>query len=146
MSASGGFGVTFGIGDGPLSGTPTYGNIAQVTKWNGISSEAVMAEVTNHGSTGGREEFVPSGKFKTGEIELELAWDKTAATHTNASGGLLHAHLNKTLLAYKFTLPDAAYWVTDAYVSKFEHMSEQEDAIRAKVTLRPTGSLTPTTS
>lgn len=142
MGATGGFAVVFSIGSTVLGGTPTYTTIAQVKTWNGFEAEAMMAEWTHTGSSGGFQEFVPSGKFNTSEIELGLAWDKTAATQINASGGLLHAFLNKTPLAYKIALPDGANWVFDAYVSKFKHDAQQEGHIEAMVTLRPTGQPT----
>lgn len=142
MGATGGFGVTFGIGSTVLSGTPTYTTIAQVRSWNGLELEAVMAEWTHTGSSGGWQQFVPSGKKNSAELELGLAWDKTQATQINSSGGLLHAFVNGTPLAYKITLPDGANWVFDAYVSKFKHDSQQDSHIEAIVTLRPTGAPT----
>jgi hypothetical protein len=144
MSYEGGFGVTFNIGDDVFSGTPNYTAIAQVEEWNEMSIEAVMAEVTNHASTGGYEEHIPSGLFRTGEIELGLVFDITGGTHANASGGVTHALLNKTKLAYQVVLPDSGSttFSFDAYVSKIAWQSPKEEKIMAKVTLRPTGQPT----
>ena len=144
MGFDGGFGVTFNIGDGPMAETPTYTAIAQVKTWNGMEIEAVMAEVTNHGSTGGFQEFQPSGRMNSSPIELGLAFDISGATHANASGGLTHAMLNRTKLAYQIILPDTGEttWTFDAYVSKIKWESNQEEEIRATVTMRPTGEPT----
>lgn len=142
--AEGGFGVTFNIGSGALASTPTYTAIAAVESWNGVEIEAIMSEATHHGSTNGFAEHVPSGKFKQSPIELGLGFDITEETHDNASGGLIHALLNKTLLAYQMVLPDASNttFTFDAYVSKIKWESAQEEHIKAMVTLQPTGSAT----
>lgn len=144
MSADGGYGVDFGIGDGDIASTPTYTTIAQVKAWNGLEIEAVLSEITNHGSPGGFDEHVPSGLFRTSEIELELALDMAGATHANASGGLTHAFLNRTKLAYQIVLPDASSttWEFDAYISKLKMDSPIEEHVMATVTLKPTGQAT----
>ncbi len=142
MGATGGFGVTFQIGSGPLSGTPTYSSIGQVKTWKGIEIEAVMSDFTHHGSAGGYQEFVPSGRKNISPIELGIAYDKSIASHTDASGGLYHALDNGSKLAYKITLPDATTWEFDAYVIKLTQASEQEEHIDLTVELQPTGQPT----
>ena len=144
MSYDGGFGVTFNIGDDEMSGTPSYTPIAQVKKFNGIEIEALMSDVTNHGSTAGFEEMIPSGRKKQAPIELELAFDITQATHANASGGLIHALLNETKLAYQIILSDASTttWTFDAFVQKIKWDSPQEEHVMATVTMQPTGQPT----
>lgn len=141
MSADGGYGVVFNIGDGPLAETPSYTPIAQVKSWNGLEIEAVLSDITNHGSPGGFDEHVPSGLFRTSEIELELALDMAGATHTNAAGGLVYNHLNKIKAAYQIVLPDASVttWTFDAYIKKLKMDSPLEEHVMATVTLKPTG-------
>lgn len=141
MSFDGGFGVLFKIGDGDKASVPTYTQIAQVKKWNGIEIGAILSEVTHHSSPGGFRQKVPSGLFEVSDIELELAFDITDPTHANASGGLIHAQLNKTKLAYQIVLPDASTttWTFDAYVQKLKLDSQQEEHVMGNVTLVITG-------
>jgi len=141
MSYDGGYGVTFNIGDGPLSGTPTYTPIGQVKSWNGLEIEAVLSEVTHHASPGGYDEHVPSGLMKTSEIELEIALDMAGATHANAADGLAYNFLNRVKAAYQIILPDASEttWTFDAYIQKLKMDSPIEEHVMATVTLKPTG-------
>lgn len=144
MTAEGGFGATFNIGDGNMGSTPSYTAIAQVQSVNGFEISQVMTDVTAHDSTGGYREKIPTGLFEVGDVELELIFDITEGTHDNASGGLTHALLNKTELAYQIVLPDTSdtTFTFDAYVSKVGWGSPQEDAIKATVTLTVTGQPT----
>jgi hypothetical protein len=143
MGYDGGFGVTFNIGSAAISGSPSYTAIAQVRKFNGIEIELLMSDVTNHGSAAGFEETIPSGRKKIAPIELELAFDITNATHANASGGLIHALLNETKLAYQIIFPDASTttWTFDAHVNKIKFDSPQEEHVMATVTMQPTGAM-----
>jgi hypothetical protein len=144
MGYSGGYGVTFNIGDGDVASTPTYTAIAQVKTWNGVEIGAVMSEVTNHASPGGYREHVPSGLFEVSDLELGLAFDISQATHANAAGGLMHAMLNKTKLAFQIVLPDASTttWTFDAYVQKFKVESPTEEHVMGTATLKVTGQPT----
>jgi len=163
MSFDGGFGVDFKIGDGDLASTPTYASIAQVKTWNGVEIEALLSEVTNHASPGSFQASyslvgvalaaeavgtlvfdVPSGLMKSSAIELQLARDIAAATHANASGGLVYTWLNKVKLAYQIVLPDSGSttWSFDAYINKINIGSPKEEHVMATVTLNPTGQLT----
>lgn len=144
MGADGGYGVTFNIGDGDMDSTPSYTAIAQVKTWNGVEIAQKMSEWTHHASTGGYREKVPSGLFEVSDLELGLAFDISQATHANSSGGLIHALLNKTKLAYQVILPDSGNttWTFDAYVQKINNASDKEEHIDATVTLVVTGQPT----
>lgn len=144
MGFDGGFGVGFKIGDGAVASSPSYTSIAQVESWNGMGIAAVMAEATAHDATGGYRRKKPSGLFEVDNIELGLVFDISEATHANASGGLLHAQLNKTLLAYQIVLPDTGNttFTFDAYVQKFMITSVKEEVIKATVTLEIDGQPT----
>lgn len=144
MGYTGGFGVDFNIGSAAMSGTPSYTAIAQVKKWNGIEIAAILSEVTHHASAGGFREKIPSGLFEVSDLELELAFDISEGTHANSSGGLVHALLNKTKLAYQIVLPDSGTttWTFDAYVQKIKFDSPQEEHVMGTVTLTVTGQPT----
>lgn len=144
MAESGGFGVTLNIGDGNVASSPTYTAVANVQEVNGFSSEQVMTEITHHASTGGYDEHIPSGMFRTDVIELVLGLDIAQATHANSSGGIVHAHLNETELAYQVVFPDSgsSTWTFDAYAQKINWLSPKDGHMQMQVTLRPTGQPT----
>ena len=143
MAFEGGLGATLNIGDGNVASTPIYTAIAQVENFGELGIESVMAESRPHDATGGYMRKVPSGAFNVDDIELELALDMAQATHANSSGGLVHALLNKTQLAYQIILPDTSTTTAtfDAYVSKFSITSETEDMIKATATLSVDGQV-----
>ncbi len=136
------YGASFSIGSAALSGTPTYTAVAQVRSIGEYSVSQIMADVTNHASTGGYREKFPTGIFEVDDVEVELIYDPATATHDNASGGLMHALLNKTLLAYKIQFNDTSStnWTFDAYVSNTTDVVDNgEDALVQNVTLTVTG-------
>lgn len=144
MGGEGGFGVVFKIGDGNKASTPDYTAIAQVEDFNGVDVKSIMAETTAHDSAGGFRKKVPSGLFEMSDIELGLVFDITQGTHANSSGGLIHALLNKTHLAYQIIFPDASdtTWTFDAYVSGIKWESPKDNKIGARVTLTVDGQPT----
>jgi len=139
------YGTQFQIGDDDLSGTPSYTTIAQVKSIGDWVLGAVMAEVTNHQSTGGFREKIQSGIFEVDDIELELVYDPAQATHANSAGGVMHAMLNGTKLAYKLIFPDtgSSTWTFEAFVSKAATViGEGEEALMQTVTMTITGQPT----
>lgn len=144
MSNTGGFGVIFKIGDGAVADTPTYTAIAQVKEFNGVEVASILSEITAHDSPGGYREKIPSGLFEVSDIELNLVFDIAEASHANSAGGLTHAMLNKTLLAYQVIFPDSGTttWTFDAYVQKVKMESPKEEHLMGMVTLVITGQPT----
>lgn len=144
MGATGGLGVTFNIGDGDMDSSPSYTPIANVKSFNGVDSSLVMDDITAHDSTGGYREKLPSGILEMANIELVLAFDISEATHDNASGGLVHAHLNETLLAYQIIFPDTGTttWTFDAYARRVRWESPIGGSLAATVELEITGQPT----
>lgn len=144
MSQTGGFGVEFKIGDDQMSGSPTYMAVAYVEKINGLSIKSILSEITHHASPGGFREKLPSGVFEVDNVELELGLDMSQPTHKNAAGGLMHALLNKTKLAYQMIFPDtgSTTWTFDAFVESVEITSELEEHLKATVSLAVTGQPT----
>lgn len=139
------YGTQFQIGSDDLSGTPTYTTIAQVRSIGDWVLGAVMAEVTNHASTGGFREKIQSGMFEVDDIEIELVYDPAQATHANSAGGVMYALLNGTKLAYKLIFPDTggSTWTFEGFVSKIGTLiGEGEEALRQTVTFTITGQPT----
>ena len=133
MAASGGFGVSFKIGATA---------VAAVDSINGFEVEALLDEITTHGSAGGFREMLPTGKFQASDVELVLVFDIAQATHANSAGGLTHALLNKTKMTNSIVFPGAVTWSFSAYCKKIKWQSPQDQAVRANVTLAVTGACT----
>jgi hypothetical protein len=141
MGNTGGYGVTFRIGNTVKASSPTYAAIANVMEFNGMEIGSVMADISAHDSTAGFREKIPSGLFEVGDVELTLAFDSAEGSHANASGGLTYALLNKSLLGYQIAFPNTAAttWTFDAYCSKIAWQAPLDGAWQAIVTLTVTG-------
>lgn len=139
------FGTQFQIGSAALSGSPTYTTIAQVKSIGDWETEKEMADVTHHSSTNGWREKFPNGIGSVSDIDITIAYDASEATHDNAAGGLMHAHLNETKLAYKIIFPDSGSttWTFEAYVSKIGTPIDTGEAeLQQTVTFMITGEPT----
>jgi len=146
MSAQKAYGATLNIGNADLSGTPAYASMAGLKKIGDWEIEAEMADVTNHQSTGGYREKFPVGIFSVGDLELTISYDPAEATHDDSAiGGLMHALLNNTKLAYQIVLNVASNptWTFEAYVSKLGTVIDTgEEELQQNVTLMITGQPT----
>jgi len=116
--------------------------IAQVTSISGPGISLDTVDVTEHDG-GGWEEVVPT-ILRSGEVTLEIAYDPAAATHKNASGGLLYDLVQRAKSAYTLTFltTPAASWTFNAYVTGFEPSAPVDGALTASVTLKITGAVT----
>lgn len=143
MAEYAGFGTTYALGDSSVVGSANFTNIAQVRSISGPGFKLDTADVTAHDSTGGWEEHVPT-ILRSGEVKLELVWDPDAATHESTSGGLVHAMVNKTLLAHRIQWPDSTptEWKFQAYVIGFEPSAPHDGPLTASVTIKLTGQPT----
>lgn len=132
------YGTTFYIG---TSGAGTA--VAQVVSISGPSLTLDTEDVTSMDSTDAWEEVVPTIK-RSGEVSLELVYDPAAATHKNASGGLLYAFDQRASGTYTLVFPDAASteWVFTAYVTGYEPDMPVDGRLAATVTFKPTGDVT----
>ena len=142
MAASGGFGVMLYIGDSYSADEEVeYTEVAAVESVNGVEIEALLDEITTHGSTGGFREMLPTGKSQVADVELGLVFDIAEDTHKNTAGGLTYAMLHESLLGYELVLPDSGTttWTFDAYVRKMKWAAPQDGKLAATVTLAVTG-------
>lgn len=117
--------------------------IAAVKNVSGPGLSADTADVTTHDSTGAWEEHVVT-ILRTGEISLDLVYDPNAATHKNASGGLLADLISRTAQTYSIVFPSTAAvtWSFSAFVTGFEPGAPHDDALTATVKLKLTGQPT----
>lgn len=117
--------------------------IAQVSNISGPGLSLDTEDVTTHDSTGGWEEVVAT-ILRSGEVKLDLVYDPAAATHKNASGGLLYDLAQRASTTFSIVFPDAANttWSFTAYVTGFEPSAPVDGALTASVTLKLTGQPT----
>lgn len=117
--------------------------VAGVTNIGGPGLTLETIDVTNHSSTSAWREFV-GGLKDGGEISLDIVFDPAAATHKNASGGLLYLLTTRASASFTITFPDAAptTWTFAAFVTSFEVGAPVADGLTASVTLKITGAPT----
>ncbi len=117
--------------------------VAGVTNIGGPGLTLETIDVTNHSSTSGWREFV-GGLKDGGEISVDIVFDPVAATHKNASGGLLYLLTTRASASFTITFPDTGLtvWTFTAFVTSFEVGAPVADGLTASVTLKITGAPT----
>ena len=117
--------------------------IAQVTNLSGPGISLDTEDVTSMDSTGAWEEVVGT-ILRSGEVTADIVYDPAAATHKNASGGLLYDLISRTAQTYSITFSDtaASVWSFSALVTGFEPSAPVDGALTASVTLKLTGAPT----
>lgn len=117
--------------------------IAAVTNISGPGLSLDTEDVTSHDSTEAWEEVVAT-ILRSGEVTLDLIYDPAAATHKNASGGLLYDMTTRASTTYSITFPDtaASVWSFTAFVVGFEPSMPHDGSLTASVTLKITGKPT----
>lgn len=117
--------------------------IAQVQTIGGPGLSLDTEDVTAHDSTGGWEEVVGT-ILRSGEVSLDLVYDPAAATHKNASGGLLYDMISRTATTFTLTFPSSTpvSWSFSAFVTGFEPSAAHDGALTATAKLKITGAPT----
>lgn len=117
--------------------------IAQVKNISGPGLSLDTVDVTSHDSTAGWEEVVAT-ILRSGEITLEIEYDPNAATHKNASGGLLYDLVQRASQTYSIVFPSSptVTWTFTAFVTGFEPAAPVDGSITATITLKITGQPT----
>ena len=134
------FGTFLQMGDG---GTPeAFTTISEVRDISGPALGLGTADVTNHDSAGGWEEFVPT-ILTSGEVSFDLNYHPTESTH-DAGTGLIADMAAKTLRNWRLVFPDvgSTTWNFAAYVTAFEPSAPVAGAISASCTMKITGQPT----
>ena len=142
MSFEAGYGTVLKVGDGADPGSATFTTIAQVTKIGNLVLESMFSEFVQHGGSGFQER-IPTVQ-NVGDIDLELGFDSSLPTQTEAGGGLIDLWENKTKRAFQLALTDGEALDVRfvAYVAKVDINPDPEKHIMGKVTLKPTGGPT----
>ena len=114
--------------------------VAGVQNISGPSLTLETIDVTNHSSTSAWREFV-GGLKDGGEVTFDLVFDPVAATHKNASGGLLNLLTTRASGSFSLTFPDSGLtvWSFTAFVTNFEPGEPVDGALMASATLKISG-------
>lgn len=117
--------------------------IAAIQSISGPGLALDTEDVTSHDSTDAWEEVVAT-ILRSGEVTLDIMYDPAAATHKNASGGLLYDLAQRTSTTYSIKFPDTATttWSFTAFVTGFEPDMPHDGSLTASVTLKITGKPT----
>lgn len=117
--------------------------IAQVKSISGPGLKLDTEDVTTHDSTGGWEEVVAT-ILRSGEVKLEIEYDPNAATHKNASGGILYDLASRASTTYSIVFPSSGTvtWSFTAFCTGFEPGAPVDGALTASVTYKLTGQPT----
>lgn len=117
--------------------------VANVISISGPALSLDTEDVTSHDSTEAWEEVVAT-ILRSGEISLEIEYDPAAATHKNASGGLIYDLAQRASTTWSLVFSDTATttWSFTAFVVGFEPDAPHDGALTANVTLKITGKPT----
>jgi len=111
--------------------------VAQVTNISGPSLSLDTADVTEHDGDGWEE--VVGTILRTGTLTFEIVYDPIDATHIAVIAGLT----GKTLESFEVWFPDDDFtaWAFDAYVTGVSPSAPVGDALKASITLKPSGEM-----
>lgn len=117
--------------------------IAQVKKIAGPGLKLDTVDVTSHDSTAGWEEVVGT-ILRSGDVTLDLVYDPNAATHKNASGGLIYDLASRVAQTYSIVFPSSGTvtWSFSCFVVEFNPTSDVSGALTATCKLKLTGQPT----
>jgi hypothetical protein len=134
------FGTLLKIGDG--GATEAFTTVASVLDISGPGLSLDTDDITNHSSTGGYEEVIPT-IIRTGELSFEVNFDPADDTQ-DYPAGLLKDLTDKTKRNFKLVFPDSAAteWLLPAYVTSFEPAAPVGGKLSASVVLKVTGQPT----
>lgn len=116
---------------------------AQAKSISGPELSLDTADVTSHDSTGGWEEVVGT-ILRSGEVELEVAYDPAHATHKYAAGGLIYDLVQKTAIELTLVFPDAASttWTFSGLWTSFKPQGPVDGALTAIAKFKISGQPT----
>lgn len=131
------FGTLLKIGDG---GSPeSFTTIAEVLDIGGPDLNLDTEETTNHSSTGGWEEFVPT-ILRSGAVDFEVNFDPNDSTHSYSTG-LIADMISRTKRKFQLVFPTTptVIWAFTAIVTKFAPAEPVAGKLSASVSLKITG-------
>lgn len=136
------FGTLLKMGDG--ASPEVFSTIAEIRTIGGPSFKADVLDATVHNTATPWREFI-SGLLDGGDIQMEVNFIPTGATHTAATaGGLLHAFRNRTQANYQLVFPDSGNttWTVPMIVTGFQMSANPAEILSASVTFKVNGAPT----
>lgn len=137
MSGMSAFGTLLKRGDGATA--EAFTTIANVTNIGGPNLEVDTIETTSHDSTGGWEEFI-AGIKRGGEVELEINYDPSNATHEQLLDDLDGRALHNFQLIWPTT--PSITWTFAALVQAVGPEAQFDDKLNCTATLKISGAVT----
>lgn len=133
------FGTLIKRGNG--ASPEVFTTIAEVGDIDGPTLKAQMEDVTNHSSSGGYEEKIPT-TLSLGQIKFPVNFVPTGATHSSTTGIVADCK-NRTKRNYQFVFPDtgATTYTFAVFVEEIAWKPSVKGVLRAEVTLSLTGPL-----
>lgn len=116
--------------------------VAQVTNISGPSISLDTTDVTEHDGTGWEEHVATI--LRSGTVTIDIVYDPNAATHKNASGGVLYDLVTRTSGTWNIVFPSSPvkYITFTGFVTGFTPSAPVDGALTASVTFKPTGAVT----
>lgn len=134
MTVQGGFGLDLQIDTG--SGLTA---VVKVLECDFPKFKKYLAESTAHDSTDGYYEASSTGKRRIEPFTATLGWDTGEATHAY----VVTAFDSDDAVDMSIADPDGDETIAfAAHIEEIERVSEQEDIVKAKVLIHPTGEPT----
>ena len=114
------------------------GVIAQITNLSGPSLSLDTADVTEHDGDGWEE--VVGTILRSGTVTAEIVYDPVDTSHAR----LLTHLVSKEPEEFTITFPNtgSSTWTFNALVTGFAPSAPVGDALKASITLKPTGKVT----
>lgn len=134
------FGTLLKMGDG--GGPEVFATLGEVLDIEGPELEMEIEDATNHSSTGGWEEKLPT-ILKAGTVSFEVNYLPENASHNYATG-LLGKLAGRTKKNFQLVFPNTAAttWSFSAYVAKFKPGMPVRGKLIGSITLEITGQPT----
>lgn len=134
------FATLLKMGDG---GSPeAFTTVGELLDIKGPELEADTEDITNHSSTEGWEEVLPT-ILKGGEVTFDVNHMPEHATH-NLATGMLKDLVGRTKRNWRLTFPNtgATSWTFPAYVTGFSPSDPVKGIMKASIKLRISGKPT----
>ena len=129
-----GFGTKLNRG---TSAAGPFTSMAQSVDVKSPEPEVAKVKVTNNDSPNNSQEYIP-GLFDPGDLELEVIYTPTVQAQWYADFAA------RSVQWYTVVFPDGSGWKFPGFVQKFgDETKTENEAIKAKVTVKPTYSAVP---
>jgi len=113
--------------------------VAEILEMGNIKFDRDFIDVTNHGSSGGYEEFIAAAIIKTGELPIKCNY---IIGDTNGQIAIKSDWANKTASAYTITFPNGQGFSGNAIITNYEYETQIDKQIIFNATLKWSGALT----